>query len=254
MLTTIERRQKIVLMTEENGKVNVKDLAKIFDISEVSIRHDLNELGKRGLVVRSRGGAIACDKLAKELSVKDKHNENYAVKVLLAKAVASLVDDGDSLIIDSGTTTEEVAKALTNKQGLTVMTNGLNIAHVLADIEDANVFMLGGQLRKKSMSFYSNEVEQALSKYNFKKVILGVDGIDSEVGITTHYEPEAMLNRTMCTRADKVIAVTDSSKFGKRALYNVLPLKSIDVLVTDKDMPAEFVESLTSLGIEVITV
>ena len=86
------------------------------------------------------------------------------------------------------------------------------------------------------------------------KVILGVDGIDSEAGITTHYEPEAMLNRTMCTRADKVIAVTDSSKFGKRALYNVLPLKSIDVLVTDKNMPAEFVESLTSLGIEVITV
>lgn len=254
MLTTIERRQKIVLMTEENGKVNVKDLAKTFDISEVSIRHDLNELGKRGLVVRSRGGAIACDKLAKELSVKDKHNENYAVKVLLAKAVANLVDDGDSLIIDSGTTTEEVAKALTNKQGLTVMTNGLNIAHVLADIDDANVFMLGGQLRKKSMSFYSNEVEQALSKYNFKKVILGVDGIDFEAGITTHYEPEAMLNRTMCNRADKVIAVTDSSKFGKRALYNVLPLKSIDVLVTDKNMPADFVESLTSLGIEVITV
>ena len=83
---------------------------------------------------------------------------------------------------------------------------------------------------------------------------LGVDGIDPEAGITTHYEPEAMLNRTMCTRADQVIAVTDSSKFGKRALYNVLPLKSIDVLVTDKNMPAEFVESLVALGIDVITV
>jgi len=100
MLTTIERRQKIVLMTEENGKVNVKDLAKTFDISEVSIRHDLNELGKRGLVVRSRGGAIACDKLVKELSVKDKHNENYAVKVLLAKAVANLVDDDSTFTSD----------------------------------------------------------------------------------------------------------------------------------------------------------
>ncbi|WP_462159598.1 transcriptional repressor AgaR [Pseudoalteromonas sp. GB56] len=254
MLTTIERRQKIVLMTEEKGKVSVKDLAKTFDISEVSIRHDLNELGKRGLVIRSRGGAVACDKIAKELSVKDKHNENYEIKVQLAKAVANLIEDGDSLIIDSGTTTEEVAKALTGKKELTVMTNGLNIGHVLADIEDADVFMLGGKLRKKSQSFYSSEAEQTLSKYNFKKVILGVDGIDTDAGITTHYEPEAMLNRSMCTRADQVIVVTDSTKFGKRALYNVLPLKSIDVLVTDKKMPNEFVESLIGLGIEVITV
>ena len=150
--------------------------------------------------MRSRGGAIACDKLAKELSVKD--NGKTTQLKFSWQSCCKFVEDGDSLIIDSGTTTEEVAKALTSKKALT-MTNGLNIAHVLADIDDANVFMLGGQLHKKSCFSPMRLSKHSLN--TLQKGYFGVDGIDSEAGITTHYEPEAMLNRTMCTRADKVL-------------------------------------------------
>jgi len=254
MLNTIERRREIVLLTEKQGRVSVTQLSEKFDVSSVSIRNDLNELSKRGLLVRSRGGAIVNSGLNKELSIKDKHKTNQKVKQLLGRKVAELIDDGDSIILDSGTTTEEVAHCLTDKNDLTVMTNGLNIANELLGAENCDVFITGGHLRKKSMSFYDAQFNNKFKHYNFNKVILGVDGLDINKGISTHFEPEAIYNRAMCEHADIVIAVTDSSKFGKTSLHSILPLESIDILVTDSNIPKEFIDKLKELNIELLIV
>ncbi|KGJ91052.1 transcriptional repressor AgaR [Thalassotalea sp. ND16A] len=254
MLSTIERRHEIVLLTEKHGNVAVKQLAEQFQISTVTIRHDLNELHKLGLIVRSRGGAVPSNRLTKELSIKEKHKENYKTKLLLGKAVADLIQDGDAIILDSGTTTELVAQNLIEKQNLTVMTNGLNIANELSRTDNCDVYISGGKLRRKSMSFYGSQAEQKLKLYNFNKVILAVDGIDLSSGISTHHEPEANFNRAMCDSAEQIIVVTDSSKFGRRSLHAILPLKAIDILVTDTGISQEFRDELETLSVTLIMV
>lgn len=251
MLSTIERRQEIVLLTEQTGTVSVKQLAQTFDTSTVTIRNDLNELNRLGLLVRSRGGAVSSNRLTQELSIKEKHTKNHAIKQKLGLAVAALIQDGDAIILDSGSTTEAVAQGLISKKQLTVMTNGLNIASKLAQSEHCELFITGGRLRKKSMSFYGPQAEEQLKYFNFDKVILGVDGIDINRGVSTHYEPEAQFNRAMCEHAGKIIVVTDSSKFGKCSLHSIVTLEQIDILVTDSNIPQEFYNALTQLNIAV---
>lgn len=240
MLNTIERREAIVTQVNNLGRVDVALLAKEFEVSTVTIRADLNELAKKRLLVRSRGGAVAISKMTKELSIKEKHCENLAVKEKLAKATAQLINDNELIILDSGTTTEEVAKALQEHKNLMVMTNGLNIAAELAHLDDTEVLMTGGTLRHKSLSFYGRQAETSLANLRFDKVILGVDGIELSSGITTHFEHEATLNRLMCEVSKEVIAVTDSSKFARNGFHIITPLSSITTLVTDSNIPPEY--------------
>lgn len=250
MLNTVERRSEIVKLVESTGNVKVKELALKFNISTVTIRNDLNDLSRTGLLVRARGGAIASSRLTRELTINEKHKKNHKVKVALGKYVASLVQDDDAIILDSGTTAEEVANYLNDKENLIVMTNGLNIAYQLARAGGCDVFMIGGQLRKKSMSFYGPDAEKKLKDYNFNKVILGVDGIDISRGLSTHYEPEAVFNRVMCESAEQIIVVTDSTKFGRRSLHSIIPITSIDILVTDNNLDKEKEEEIRQLGID----
>lgn len=254
MLNTIERRQAILSIVNETGRVDVTNLSKEFEVSAVTIRADLNDLDKKRLIVRSRGGALAISKITKELSVKEKHCKNFHIKEKLAQAVAKRVNNNELVIIDSGTTTEEVAKTLVDHQNLVVMTNGLNIANELAHLENAEVIMTGGTLRKKSLSFFGRQAESSLRNLRFDKVILGVDGIDISAGITTHFEQEATLNRLMCEVSKEVIVVTDSSKFDKSGFHIITALSAIDTVVTDSNIPQNYRDYLESNNIQLIIV
>ena len=254
MLTTIERRQEIVEQTNAVGKVDVAELAEKYQVSTVTIRNDLNSLDKKGLVVRSRGGAVMNSRIAKELSVKEKHCEHLSVKQKLAAVAVSLINDGESIILDSGTTTEEIAKRLHAHKNLVVMTNGLNIATELAATQDTEVIITGGTLRKKSLSFYGRQAESSLSNLRFDKVFLGVDGIDEKAGLTTHFEHEANLNRMMCDISKEVIAVTDSSKFNRNGFYIISSLDAIDTLLTDSRIPQSYKDYLEEKRINLIIV
>lgn len=255
MPSLIERRKEIVRQAESEGRVDVEQLARKFRVSEVTIRNDLNALSSRGLVVRSRGGAVASTRLTRELSVQEKYRENLAVKRKLGAAVVELLgDDVHSIVIDSGTTTEEVARNLVGHNDLTVMTNGLNIATVLAGAKGIEIKVTGGTLRPKSMSFYGRQAEESLRYMHFDRLILGVDGFDVSVGISTHFEQEASLNRVMCEVASEIIAVTDSSKFGKSGPHIICRYRDIKYLVTDSDAPAEAVSALRNAGVEVLLV
>jgi DeoR family transcriptional regulator, aga operon transcriptional repressor len=247
---TTERRHEIVQIARSEGRVLVSDLAQRFAVSDVTIRTDLNLLGKRGMLMRMRGGALASNRILKELSLEEKATEQADIKYRLSVRARDYICDGDSLILDSGSTTAALARHLTGFQRLMVMTNGLNVAQNLATIEGVDVMMTGGTLRKKSQSFFGPHAEESLARFNFDKLILGVDGLDFAVGITTHFEYEAILNRRMCAAAKQIIVVTDSSKFNRAGLHKILGFGEFDVLITDSGIPDKFVGALEAQGVE----
>ena len=252
MLSLIERRKEIVRLTEANERVGVDALANQFAVSTVTIRNDLNALSARGLVVRTRGGAVVSTRLTRELSVQEKYKENLSVKRVLGQAVAGLIgEDVRSIILDSGTTTEEVALCLVGRSRLRVLTNGLNIASALANTDGIELRVTGGMLRKKSMSFYGRHAEESLRFLHFDKLILGADGIDPQVGVTSHFEYEANLNRLMCQVARQVILVADSSKFGRCGSHVICKPNEVDVLVTDAGIPGGLPDALRAQDVEV---
>lgn len=253
-ISTTERRHEIIQLTIAQGKVDVVELADRFAVSEVTVRSDLNVLGDRGLLIRTRGGAVASTRILQELSVPEKAAERLAIKRKIAQVAREFVDEGDALILDSGTTTAEIARCLTGIERLMVMTNGLNVAQNLAAIETVEVLMTGGKLRRKSLSFFGGHAEESLARYNFDTLFLGVDGFDLNAGITTHFEYEAMLNRKMCRSAKQIIAVTDSSKFNRSGVHRICGPDEIDVLITDTGIPDKFAQALEQSGVRIVLV
>lgn len=256
MKNTSERREHTIALLKKNGSVQVTDLSKKFGVSTVTIRNDLAALEKQGIATRAYGGAYLQDGDIRpyEHSVEDKNQLNKTLKQKIAAAAVKLIEKGDTLILDSGTTTYYIAEALRNAHDLVVMTNGLNIANALFSAEGVEVMLTGGKLRRKSMSFYGLEADNILEHYHFNKLFLGVDGFNLEKGITTYNENEARLNRRMCNIADEVIVVTDSSKFGKVSLHKILETARVDKIVTDEGIPKEYLQGLEQLGITVIVV
>lgn len=251
---TLHRREEIVRLVSEQGKASVEELSARYTVSSVTIRNDLNHLNKKGLLIRSRGGAIACKINTIELPLQEKHTKNLNIKQKISQVAASLINNGDTVILDSGTTTQEIARRLDRHKDLIVMTNGLNVANELSRHEAIDMMMTGGHYRQKSMSFYGAQAEESLKQLRFDKVFLGVDGYDIEAGITTHFDPEARLNRLMCQGSREVIIVTDSSKFEQRGFQVILPFDQVDTLITDKGIPKRYLDELKRKGVNVLIV
>ena len=254
MLSTLERRQQILDLTNGQGKVHVEELADQFGVSAVTIRSDLNLLADKALVIRSRGGALAGKNISKELSIDEKHNLQHAVKSKLGRAAAKFINDGESIILDSGSTTLEIAKQLNRRRDLVVMTNGLNIASALSNNVGVELLVTGGSLRQKTLSFYGGHAESSFKNLLFDKLFIGVDGIDYKLGLMTHFEHEARLNRLMVENCRQVIAVADSSKFQRRGYHLIADMQSIDILVTDDRITPEAKSGIESAGIELVLV
>ncbi|MDP5277536.1 transcriptional repressor AgaR [Sphingomonas sp. DG1-23] len=234
---TSERRQQISALVRERGSVQVAPLAARFGVSMQTIRKDLHYLERRGVAERSYGGAISADavNVVAEPPLEAKRASNIDEKARIGALAASMVRPGDSIVLDSGTTTLQIAHHLPDDEDITVLTNDLDILSVLARKERIGVVMLGGALRRRNRAFYGAQTENALDDLHVDKLFLGVDGFDLERGITTHFEPEAMLNRKMARAARQVIAVTDKSKFGKVCLHRILSVGEIDDLITDAE-------------------
>ncbi|WGL97599.1 transcriptional repressor AgaR [Arsenophonus sp. aPb] len=251
---TIKRRETIIDMLYHDGSVKVATLSQRFNVSLVTIRNDLRYLEKKGCALRSYGGAMANNKFAFDRPFQIKGQIDRALKILIAAKAAEFVQDGDSLILDSGSTTAEMVPFLRNHHALVVMTNALNIAYQLANFEQIDVMVLGGNTRKNSYSIYGSVAEQQLAQYRFNTLFLGVDGFDLEAGITTPHPGEAHLNRIMCDVAHQIIAVTDGSKFGRKSFCLICETKQIHHLITDSRIPKQYREKLAELGVNVIIV
>lgn len=253
---TSERREQIIQRLRQRGSVQVNDLSVLFGVSTVTIRNDLAFLEKQGIAVRAYGGALICDSNTPgvEPSVEDKSSLNTAVKRSIAKAAAEMIKPGHRVITDSGTTTYEIARLMRQHTDVIAMTNGMNVASALLEAEGVELLMTGGHLRRQSLSFYGDQAEQSLQNYHFDMLFLGVDAIDLERGVSTHNEDEARLNRRMCEVAERIIVVTDSSKFNRSSLHKIIDTQRIHTIIVDEGIPAECLQELHRSGVEVIIV
>jgi DeoR family transcriptional regulator of aga operon len=250
---TSERRSKISAMMRKRGSVQVLPLAKQFGVSTQTIRKDLQYLVDKGVATRAYGGAICASvtEVASEPAIEVKRGSHPEEKDEIGVLAASLVEPGDSIILDSGTTTAYIARHLPDRDDITVVTNDFGVLVELEQKENLQIVMLGGSLRRKNMAFYGAQAEEAIAGLLINKLFLGVDGFDLSKGVTTHFEPEAILNRRMVEVARSVIAVTDSSKFNRMCLHHIVDIERIDILVTDAEAPRPVLEECRERGVDV---
>lgn len=252
---TSQRRLQISELVRQHGSVQVSRLADRFGVSAQTVRKDLRYLAERGVMARAYGGAIDSGVIGNgspaEPNYEAKITSYLAEKRRIGVRAATLIKPGDTVAIDSGTTAIQLAKALPDID-ITVVTNDYGVLTALASKPSINLVMLGGELRRRNMAFYGGLTVEALDALHVDKLFLGVDGFDLERGITTHYEPEALLNRKMVEAARVVISITDSSKFGKVCLHRIIPVTALNVLITDTGAPEDIIQASHQLGFELL--
>jgi len=251
-MLNLERRNKILELVEERGKVEVAELSRRFEISEATIRTDLKELDRSGLLRRAHGGAIRVDRVGADPSLQIKAGIRAEQKRRIGAAAAALVEDGDSIILDSGTTTLQVARHLKGKRDVKVITNALNVAAELATATGVQLILLGGLVRPNSLSVVGHFAQDMLAQLSADKLFLAVDAFDLELGLSTPNLEESQVNQAMARVAKQTILVADSSKFGKQSLSRIVPLSVVHTIVTDDELPADSRAALDARGIEVI--
>jgi DeoR family transcriptional regulator of aga operon len=250
-----ERRRRIRELVGERGRITVAELADMFDISQVTARNDLNALAEIGAVVRTRGGALA-QRDDEDLPIGVKQTLRRAEKMRIAEAAVKLIGEGQTIVLDSGTTTAEIAKQIRGLklQSVNVITNALNIAVLLAGAPHVTLIMLGGVLRPSSYSLGGPQAESALQGLHADILFLGFDGLDPEIGVMTPHLLEARLNSRMLEIARRVVAVGDSSKLGRRSLSVIARIEQVDCIITDTGAVPETVEALRARGAQVVLV
>jgi DeoR family transcriptional regulator of aga operon len=249
-----ERRQYIVGLAQKHGRVLVEELSESLGISRITIRKDLDYLQGRGLLNRTHGGALLPGNGAlSDPSLQEKEGRHSQEKLRIAAAAASLVQEGQCVLLDSGTTTTAIARALKRFTHLTIITNAVNIAGELSGT-DFEVLLTGGSLRKNSFSLVGPLAEDMLQDMHADILFLGVDGFDLEVGLTTPNVMESRVNRAMVKASSIVVAVCDSTKFNRRSLSKIVDATAIHHVITDSDLTPETAEALRSVGIKLTLV
>ena len=245
---TPQRRHAILALLNEQGEVSVDALARAFATSEVTIRKDLAELEKNGLLLRRYGGAVT---MPQEL-IGEPAQPVSAGKQAIAGLAVGLIREHARIIIDSGSTTAAMIPQLGHQPGLVVMTNSLNVANALRELEHEPVLLMtGGTWDPHSESFQGQVAEQVLRSYDFDQLFIGADGIDLERGTTTFNELLS-LSRAMAEVAREVIVMVESDKVGRRIPNLELPWSSVHTLITDDRLDSQVAEQIRARGVQLI--
>lgn len=254
------RQNQLVSYLKQHGKTAVKDLASIFQTSGATIRSDLRALEEKGIVARRYGSAEAVvsngssNGTFEDIAMDEKKTLNLDKKIRIAKRAVQLVRDGDSIILDCGSTTLQMVPEFDRIMSLTLMTNSMDIVNAMNELNSEHtVIMPGGTYRKRSASFHGSLAERAFSHFTFDKLFIGADGFDLMQGCTT-YNEAYQVSQAMCKSANQIIVVLDSSKFGRKSPNVVVPLDLVDIVITDTDLSEEHLNGLKSKGITVYLV
>jgi DeoR family transcriptional regulator, aga operon transcriptional repressor len=246
-----ERRRAILDLINREGRLLVSEVAKSFKTSQVTIRKDLELLHADGLLHRTHGGALPSREGAlADPTLREKEKLHRNEKLRIAEAAAAMVNEGQVIILDSGTTTTAIARALRTFHNLTIVTNAVNIASELSGT-DVEVILTGGALRKNSVSLVGPIAEDTLAKLSADILFLGVDGFDVNYGLSTPNLLEAKVNRVMVEIAKTTVAVCDSSKFGHRSLGLIAPTIAMQYVITDRGISKSDLRALRKAGVEV---
>ena len=248
-----ERLQTIAEKLEREGRIVTKDLVDELNATPVTLRKDLLLLEKRGLLKRTHGGAVKVNRLYPGQALNEKEKINLEEKIRIVRKAATFVAEGDTIILDSGSTTSLLAKELRNFKRLVVITNALNIASDLSDT-NVEVIVVAGNLLKMAATMVGPLADDTLRKVSADKLFMGVDGVDMNIGLTTPDINEAKTSRVMMESAGEVFLLVDASKFGRRSLGVISPLSAIDKLITTKHLSEEEFQQLNENEIDVFMV
>ena len=251
-MLALERRREILARLENEGKVIVSELAKDFDVTEETIRRDLEKLDNEGLVSKTYGGAVSKHDPALDLPYKVRVGVNVAEKQRISDTVAEMVKDGERIMVDASSTAIYIMRKLKAKKNLTVITNSVEILLELADKPDFNVLSTGGSLKQGSLSLTGSSAEKMIRSYHVDLAICSCKGVDTELGITDSNEKDCLIKQAMFDSAERKMLAVDNGKFDKKSFVKVSELSAVDVIVTDKCPSDKWVDRCQSEGIKLI--
>jgi len=240
-----EREQEIIDLLAEDASMSVNDISKHLDVSTVTIRSDLNSLAEKGLIVRTHGGAFP----AFHQSILERQKDMVKSKALIARAAATLIENGDGIMIEAGTTTAQIARYLLGKRDIHVVTNNTLVIPYARFNPSLHLTVVGGEFRPPTESLVGPVALNDLEQFHVRTAFIGTDGFSIENGLTTHLVEGAEIVRKMAAQAERTVLVADSSKFGKVGFARVVPLTSVHILVTDDGLKPEIRAALEELGL-----
>lgn len=244
------REKKILELLTENKALSVNDLSRVLDVSAVTTRNDLNNLAEKGVILRTRGGAVP----AFHPSILDRQKNFVDVKTKIAQAAAQLVQSGDTIMIGAGTTTALVAKYLLGKHDLHIVTNSTLIIPYTRVNPSIHLTVVGGEFRPSTESLVGPITLREIEQFHVKTAFIGTDGFSLEKGLTTHLVDGAEVIKRMALQTDRKVLIADSSKYGKEGFVKILPLSDFDTIITDTGLPDAILEQLEKNGLQVIGV
>ncbi|SFJ84655.1 DeoR/GlpR family DNA-binding transcription regulator [Thermoflavimicrobium dichotomicum] len=247
-----ERHRKIVELVQSEGRIRVAELSKLFQVTEETIRRDLDKLEAEGKVIRTHGGAVAREELPLEVPFEDRKIERIEQKKAIALKAVRLVESGDCISLDASTTAWQMARILPDIP-LTVVTNSVKVVMELRNKENIQVISVGGVLVPRSLSFVGPLAERSVEGYHVQKSFLSCQGLHLQYGLSEATEEQARVKEKMIRNCDKTILLIDSSKFGVRAFAPITDLSDIDTIITDDEVDPSIIESLREVQIKVIT-
>lgn len=251
-MLAIERRREILSRLDTDGKVIVAELARDFAVTEETVRRDLERLDKEGLASKTYGGAVAIQNNALDLPYKIRFGVNVEQKQKIAETVATLIRDGEKIMVDGSSTAIYIIKKLKSKKNITVITNSVEILLELADKSDWTVLSTGGLLKEGALALTGSSAERMISSYHVDTAICSCKGVDTELGVTDSNEKDTLIKQAMFSSAERTILAVDNGKLDKKSFVRVCNLKDIDILVTDSKPSEKWIEHCKSLKVEYI--
>ena len=252
-MTAEQRKQKISDLLKENGTVRVTDLSRLFSVSEVTVRAYLEDMEKKGLLTRVHGGAVSSYKPYYSMNLNQRLETNQKEKVEIAERIATLIEPGDTVMLNAGTTTLLAFRKFPMDYSLNIVTNSISIALEASGNPNYNVILAGGSVNTKYQFTYGNDAASQIRRYHADKLILSVDGIDPTRGFTTYYDRECSVDTAMLEQSDLCIVAADRSKFGHSAFAKISDISVADYIVTSAPLPAELSAEIEALGVKVIS-
>ena len=242
-MLAIERQKHIIEIVKKEKSVKVIELSKLFDVTEETIRRDLEKIEKQGILKRTYGGAVFITNASKDIEdtpFSMRVKENISGKQKIALAVSQIFLDGEVIMLDPSTTCLEVAKNIDHNKRLTVITNSISILSELSTHEELNVVSTGGTLRKRSLSLIGPTAKENIKNYYADKAVISCKGVDLEKGVMDTNELEAEIKKAMIGCAKEIILAVDSTKMQKISVHKLIELSQIDYIVTDEELTAEW--------------
>jgi DeoR/GlpR family transcriptional regulator of sugar metabolism len=245
-----ERLERIVEYINKHKRISVEEICSIYEVSRDTARRDLVKLEEQKRIIRTHGGALLSTIQKDAMSYRERLLYVIDEKRAIGKIAASLIKNGDKIILDSSTTVQACAEFI-DAENCTVITNSINQAEILSTKMGINIHLLGGDLNKEQLFLYGPQVIAALSQYRVKKAFIGVVGITLK-GLTTSVEDDGHVVRKMIEQADQVIVLADHTKFGHNGYFRYAELSVIDIIITDQAPTEDFMEVFEKHKIEVI--